>query len=441
MGPDQSFVLIAESWKERARRYWLTGSQQGQSDIFIDMLPGYPDNVTINGKYLFWLAIFNGTILGLDLLGNIKYVLEYPVNSYSNLTSVTQHNNKLYLGSLTENFIGFIQLPGSITNINYTQYAYHVQISSHFMHVGIDTLTINTNIFNPKDHNFMASALLANVDSAIVDSVLLYDDGNHADEQAGDGLFGCYIGPQSTENEFIIAIKIVDLDTVSDCIAENAARFTTIGPVVFDGYTITSSDMFPNPGDRQTFQFTLANKGLNATAKNVTATLISLDTCTSIISIATSEYGDIAPGETSTGIGSHRVYFLSSCSGNTYARFRLDIASNGYMFWSDTFSVFVTSVREVDGKHKIPSEFVLHQNYPNPFNASTTIIYSTPEPGLVILKVYDLIGREIKILVNKFVEAGTQSINFDATNLPSGIYIYRLQAGDLMKARKMLLMR
>jgi len=87
------------------------------------------------------------------------------------------------------------------------------------------------------------------------------------------------------------------------------------------------------------------------------------------------------------------------------------------------------------------AEFRLHQNYPNPFNSSTTIIYSIPEPGVAILKIYDLIGREIQMLVNKFVDAGTHSVTFDASNLPSGMYIYKLQAGDFREAGKMLLMR
>jgi len=99
-----------------------------------------------------------------------------------------------------------------------------------------------------------------------------------------------------------------------------------------------------------------------------------------------------------------------------------------------------TAVGELEGLFQ-PSGYALAQNYPNPFNSSTTIIYSMPEPGRVILKVYDLIGREVKILVSKFVEAGTHSVNFDATNLPSGIYVYKLQAGDLMETKKMLLMR
>ncbi len=100
-----------------------------------------------------------------------------------------------------------------------------------------------------------------------------------------------------------------------------------------------------------------------------------------------------------------------------------------------------TSVKNIYGIQNNPTKFLLHQNYPNPFNPSTTIIYSIPEPGLVKLKVYDLIGREIQILVNKFVEAGTHSVTFDASNLPSGMYVYKLQVGDLKEARKMLVMR
>ncbi len=411
LGPDQSFILVAESWKERVRRYWLTGSQQGQSDIFTYKLPGYPDNITFNREYIFWLAIYNGPILGLDLLGNIKYILEYPLNSYSNLTSAIQHNNKLYLGSLTENFIGCIQLPGSITSINYTQYPYNTQISSHFMRVGIDTLTFNTNIFNPKNHNFLANAIFSSIDSAIIDSVLLCDDGNHADGEAGDGLIGCCIAPQLTENEFIVAIKTVDLDAAYEYVTENTARFTTIGPVVLDRYKITSSDTFPNPGNRINFQLSLTNKGLTATAKKVTATLRNLDTYASIISTVAQEYGDLAPGATYSGISSQRINISSSCPGNMHARFQLDIASNGYLFWSDTFSVFIypTSVRELEGKMKVPLEFILYQNYPNPFNPTTMISYVLAKDSHVRLTVCNTLGQVVAVLADGYQTRGEAS--------------------------------
>lgn len=87
------------------------------------------------------------------------------------------------------------------------------------------------------------------------------------------------------------------------------------------------------------------------------------------------------------------------------------------------------------------NDFLLHQNYPNPFNPNTQINYSIKEDGLVILKVFDVLGSEIQTLVNKEKTTGSYEVDFDASNLPAGIYIYRLQAGSFVKAKKMLLLK
>ena len=90
----------------------------------------------------------------------------------------------------------------------------------------------------------------------------------------------------------------------------------------------------------------------------------------------------------------------------------------------------------------VPNKYNLKQNYPNPFNPSTKISYSLLRPDLVTLRVYDLLGREIVILINKYQDAGAYTVNFDSSRLPSGIYFYRLQAGnDYVETKKMLLMR
>ena len=83
-----------------------------------DLSSEYPnaDWYTFNGKDIYWLATNNRMIFGLDRLGKIRFILKYPPNSYSGLTSVIQHNNRLYLGSLRGNAIGWLQLPDSITN-------------------------------------------------------------------------------------------------------------------------------------------------------------------------------------------------------------------------------------------------------------------------------------------------------------------------------------
>lgn len=99
-----------------------------------------------------------------------------------------------------------------------------------------------------------------------------------------------------------------------------------------------------------------------------------------------------------------------------------------------------TSVSNEDERSKI-DRYILAQNYPNPFNPSTTISFVLPQASQVSLKVYNMIGQEVATLVNERLNSGTQSIQFDASNLSSGMYIYRLQAGDFSKTKKMLLIK
>lgn len=94
-----------------------------------------------------------------------------------------------------------------------------------------------------------------------------------------------------------------------------------------------------------------------------------------------------------------------------------------------------------EGRTGLPGAYSLGQNYPNPFNPVTRISYTLPHAGQVKLAVYDLLGREIRTLVNGVEAAGTKSAQFEAGNLPSGVYFYRLEAGIFGGVKKMLLMR
>lgn len=89
-----------------------------------------------------------------------------------------------------------------------------------------------------------------------------------------------------------------------------------------------------------------------------------------------------------------------------------------------------------------PSKFSLEQNYPNPFNPATNIKYTIPNTGLVKLSIYDILGREVKTLVNEIKNAGTYSVEFNASNYASGVYFYRLKVGDeYSDSKKMLLIK
>ncbi|HMB89462.1 MAG TPA: T9SS type A sorting domain-containing protein [Rhodothermales bacterium] len=87
----------------------------------------------------------------------------------------------------------------------------------------------------------------------------------------------------------------------------------------------------------------------------------------------------------------------------------------------------------------VPSFFQLDQNYPNPFNPQTTIRYALPQASQVRLAVYDVLGREVALLVDRLQAAGAHETNFEATDFPSGVYLYRLEAGGFVDARTMLL--
>ena len=88
----------------------------------------------------------------------------------------------------------------------------------------------------------------------------------------------------------------------------------------------------------------------------------------------------------------------------------------------------------------IPTKFVLYQNYPNPFNPQTTIKFAVPKSEQVTLKIYDLLGREVWSYKD-FKTAGNYSVTFDGSNLASGVYFYRIEAGNFIESKKMVLVK
>lgn len=90
-------------------------------------------------------------------------------------------------------------------------------------------------------------------------------------------------------------------------------------------------------------------------------------------------------------------------------------------------------------ENAIPTKYALNQNYPNPFNPSTVINYQLPEAGQVTLKVYDVLGNEVTTLVNEFKQAGVYNAKFSNSQLSSGIYFYKLQVGNFVSVKKMML--
>ena len=123
--------------------------------------------------------------------------------------------------------------------------------------------------------------------------------------------------------------------------------------------------------------------------------------------------------------------------------------ASGYETYAENggwnFSVDISGALSVDDI-SMPMEFALHQNYPNPFNPTTSIRYDLPNAGKVTMTIYDMMGREVRTLVNNNVDAGFQSVTWDATNnfgspVGAGVYIYQIKADGYMQSKKMILLK
>jgi hypothetical protein len=94
-----------------------------------------------------------------------------------------------------------------------------------------------------------------------------------------------------------------------------------------------------------------------------------------------------------------------------------------------------------NNEQNLPKSFLLNQNYPNPFNPTSIIRFQIKDSRLVILKVYDIIGKEVETLVNEKKSPGTYEVTFDGSRLSSGIYFYTLTAGDFKETKKLVLLK
>ena len=138
---------------------------------------------------------------------------------------------------------------------------------------------------------------------------------------------------------------------------------------------------------------------------------------------------------------------LVALDGDGYASVTLDFVclrchTNKDIAWASGFAENIhEGITGVEENSSLPTEFALNQNYPNPFNPSTKISFSIVEAVNVELSVYDANGQLITNLVKEMMPAGYHSVDFNAANLSSGVYFYRIQAGTYNSSKKMLLLK
>jgi hypothetical protein len=112
------------------------------------------------------------------------------------------------------------------------------------------------------------------------------------------------------------------------------------------------------------------------------------------------------------------------------------VGSDGAILKTINGGVYVKNIST-----EIPSGYTLSQNYPNPFNPTTNIKFAIPKNELVTMKVYDILGREVITLVNEKLNSGTYTVDWNASEYPSGIYFYKLTTGSYSETKKMILLK
>jgi len=220
---------------------------------------------------------------------------------------------------------------------------------------------------------------------------------------------------------------------------------TIAGAITKRGYVMSQFSRFIRPGDVRV-------KSLGPIGRDFTNVMVTAykDSANKAIIVATnanssSKTINVILGDSTSG--TFHTYITSDAK-NVAKGNDIDASGTGFTttlpaqsittFVADTLHIITTATEK---QPSLPGSFKLLQNYPNPFNPSTIIRYRLPAARQVTLKVYDILGREVATLVNGKVSAGEHLVHYDASHLASGIYIYRLKAGNFSQIHKMTLIK
>ena len=340
-------------------------------------------------------------------------------------------NNKIYLiggahdwGLTGGNEVWEYDLP--------TLFTQQSAIDKPYAKVIEDSILFRTRFSNLNNRQFTPHLIFVNSDSTQIDSLTLFDDGIHGDSLLNDGLYGCYIPPRETEDYFNLSVSTIENQTNKYFNEFVQWKFTTAGPVKLDSISYRKGLLyhFVKPF--------VHNYGKVKSIVKPSLRLICNDPWVSSLgSGGTAMLADIAP-DSSVGVSSWITISVIDSLYPGYFNFKVEIMSNGLAYWIDSTQVIVTAVED-EVQH--PLTFKLEQNYPNPFNPTTTIGYVLQEKSNAKLILLNTIGEEIAVLVNEEQDKGYHKVEFDGSKLTSGVYFYKLQGGNFVETKKMILLR
>ncbi|MCW9066402.1 MAG: T9SS type A sorting domain-containing protein, partial [Ignavibacteriaceae bacterium] len=311
--------------------------------------------------------------------------------------------------------------------INNLVYPHNITCDTSYYSPGGDEIQISTIIENPNLHQLSARGYIHNLDDVLIDSLELTKQTFNSE---GEIWIGNKIAP-AQEDFYKVSVTAFDQTATTSFTLPNVTRFTTAGPVMIDSLIVTY-----NPFPRTfTVKAIVKNYGQTSPVKNLQIFMSTEDSSVTYL------YGfftvdSLAAQQITLASGSYTVRVDTNLFSKVF-HFKFDISSGDWPYWQDEFDIPVG----VEGEELQPLAYKLEQNYPNPFNPTTTIQYSIKERTPVQLVLYDILGREVEVLVNEEQVAGYYKVNFNAANLASGIYFYRLKAGSFVETKKMLLIK
>jgi hypothetical protein len=318
--------------------------------------------------------------------------------------------------------------------VSVSAYADDVRLSRH----GRDTVRITARVVNPFAHDVSVAAILTDGSGAIIDSLLLKDDGLHGDDSSADGLWGSWYVPKK-DDLIRVAIRTDDLtDGRSRTIPDAATMLFTRGALIALDAGPTDLGRISNTKLHHDTTFTVRNIGFAADSITILLDPVNVVPETAVSASPTSFF--LAPDDSQKVTFSIQPqqlvpqYYYAMITVQPKSGLGRDSLSKWF-----TFQIVIAGAGTTHGE--LPKEYALGQNYPNPFNPSTSITYGLPRASHVRLSVYDVLGREAAVLVNGEMDAGYHEVRFDGANLSSGVYLYQLHAGDYVSVKRMLLVR
>jgi hypothetical protein len=327
----------------------------------------------------------------------------------------------------TSGIYEFVRKPAGLA---YAQYA-------RLSRQGRDTVGITTRVENPLAHSLTIVGILTTGSGVLIDSLLLKDDGLHGDSSSADGLWG-YLYVPKKDDTIHVTIRTDDLTAGTSRTLLDAAAlpFTRGAQIAIDTRTIDLGRI-SRATSRYDTTFMVCNVGYAADSLMVSIDPVNVTPDTAVSAFP--KMLALASGD------SQKVTFsiLPSLLSTSYYAAQVIVESKfafGQTSFKKTFQfqVVISSISHIAG---VPKVFALQQNYPNPFNPSTTIKFEMPRASHVNLTVFDVLGREVSWLVNERRNAGVHEVKFDGSNLVSGVYFYRLQTGDYLASKKMLILK